>query len=60
MNKEETKRLTKGLSNETNQTRTLDLVNENDPIEYYPKPENCLNTSEKEEAESLILAVELS
>ena len=33
---EENKVLNKGGSNEDNQTRTIDLVHENDAIEFYP------------------------
>ena len=51
--------LNKGESNEDNQTRSIDLVQENDEIEYYP-PQDLVDISEKEEAESLICAVELS
>ena len=51
--------LNKGASNEDNQTRTIDLVQENDAIEFYP-PQDRVDISEKEEAETLIFAVELS
>jgi len=51
--------LNKGESNEDNQTRSIDLVQENDEIEYYP-PQDLVDISQKEEAESLICAVELS
>ena len=56
---EENKVLNKGGSNEDNQTRTIDLVQENDGIEFYP-PQDRVDISEKEEAETLIFAVELS
>jgi hypothetical protein len=59
LKEEENKALNKGGSNEDNQTRTIDLVPENDEIEYYP-PQDRVDISEKEEAESLICAVELS
>jgi hypothetical protein len=51
--------LNKGGSNEDNQTRMIDLVEENDAIDYYP-PQDRVDISEKEEAESLICPVELS
>ena len=50
--REEEKTLTKGASNEDNQTRTLDLQ-DRDAIEDYPKDER-MEVSEKEEAESLL------
>ena len=56
---EENKVLNKGGSNEYNQTHTIDLVQENDAIEFYPHQDR-VDISEKEEAETLIFAVELS